>query len=281
MLDFKDMETEQGMLLWRECFHKHINILGSCEKTVRNSQSNRAVKLYPLLAAIIEDSISLDILATHSRINQCYIISRALLERVINFSYLLYAPDDEYNSFVDYTKNKAARSLSRGIEIEGKEKVSLKFSSDGYELPQDYKNAVDKFTSKNGREIPRWTKLNIDKRADFLDKKSGKNLLVHVLMIYADASEALHGTLYGALFHIGVYSPVTVPNDEASFNKQKYNSLSFLYFMGSAAIGTLLFCLKENGVNINQSYVDSDLAFNHAAEESGLAHEARQSSGGT
>ncbi|MCU7999420.1 DUF5677 domain-containing protein [Shewanella sp. SM95] len=281
MSDFKDMETEQGMLLWRECFHKHINILGSCEKTVRNCQSNRPVKLYPLLAAIIEDSISLDILATHSRINQCYIISRALLERVINFSYLLYAPDDEYNSFVDYTKNKAARSLSRGVVIDGKEKISLKFSSDGYELPQDYKNAVDKFTSKNGREIPRWTKLNIDKRADFLDKKSGKNLLVHVLMIYADASEALHGTLYGALFHIGVYNPGTVPSDEASFNKQKYNSLSFLYFMGSAAIGTLLFCLKENGVNINQSYVESDWVFKHAAEESGLAHEARQSSGGT
>jgi hypothetical protein len=276
MSNFKDMETEQGMLLWRECFHKHINILATCEKLVRESSSKRAVKLYPLFSAIIEDSISLDLLATNSRVNQCYIISRALLERVINLSYLLYASDDEYNSFVDYTKNKAARSLSRKIEIEGQKKVSLEFSSDGYELPQDYKDAVDKFTSTKGREIPRWTKLNIDKRADFLDNKSGKNLLMHVLMIYGDASEALHGTLYGALFHFGFYNPSSRPTDKSEFEREKYNTLSFLYLMGSGAIGTLIFCLKENGIDIQKSYLESNSIFDNASEESGLAEEARQ-----
>ncbi|MBQ4862854.1 hypothetical protein J8L98_14300 [Pseudoalteromonas sp. MMG013] len=278
MSKFKDMETEEGMLLWRECFQNHINILAKCERLVRESNSKRAIKLYPLFSAIIEDSISLDLLATNSRVNQCYIISRALLERVINLSYLLYAPDDEYNSFVDYTKNKAARSLSRKIEIEGQKKVSLEFSNDAYELPQDYKDAVDRFTSAKGREIPRWTKLSIDKRADFLDKKSGKNLLMHVLMIYGDASEALHGTLYGALFHYGLYNPSARPKDKSDFDREKYNTLSFLYLMGSGAIGTLLFCLKENGVEVNESYLESKLVFNNASEESGLAEEARRAS---
>lgn len=278
MADFKDMETEEGMHLWRGCFQSHINILTKCERLVRESGSKRAVKLYPLFSAIIEDSISLDLLATNSRVNQCYIISRALLERVINFSYLLYAPDDEYNSFVDYTKNKAARSLSRKIEVEGQKKVSLEFSSDAYELPQDYKDAVDKFTSAKGREIPRWTNLSIDKRADFLDRKSGKNLLMHVLMIYGDASEALHGTLYGSLFHYGFYNPGSRPKDKSDFDREKYNALSFLYLMGSGAIGTLLFCLKENNVEINESYLESKLVLNNASEESGLAEEARQAS---
>ncbi|MEZ8294488.1 DUF5677 domain-containing protein [Vibrio splendidus] len=276
MSQFKDMETEDGMLLWRECFKKHIEILHTHEVKVRNSGFERPMKLYPLLAAIIEDSISLDILATHSRINQCYVISRALLERVINLSYLLYSSEEEYSSFVEYTKNKAARSLSRKIEIDGVEKVSLNFASDNYQLSEDYSKAVDRFTSSNGREIPRWTKLNIDKRADFLDKKSGKNLLLHVLMIYADASEALHGTLYGALFHLGVFVPGTDLVSSAEQNKQKFNSLSFLYFMASSAIGTLLFCFREHGVDLSDAYQEADNIFNLAAEESGLAHEARQ-----
>ncbi|EJG0971342.1 hypothetical protein C4G98_RS22630 [Vibrio parahaemolyticus] len=275
MEQFKDMETKDGMLLWRECFNKHIEIIHANEIVVRNSDSDRLLKLYPLLAAILEDSISLDILASHSRVNQCYVISRALLERVINFSYLLYAPEQEYSSFVEYTKNKAARSLSRKIEIDGVEKVSLNFASNDYQLSEDYVRAVERFTSANGREIPRWTKLNIDKRADFLDQKSGKNLLLHVLAIYADASEALHGTLYGALFHLGVFNPRSDIRDQDSVDRQRYTNLSFLYFMASAASSTLLFCIKENGADLSEAYNEADLAFKLAAKESGLAAEAR------
>lgn len=275
MEPFKDMETKDGMLLWRKCFKKHIEIVHANENVVRNSDSARLLKLYPLLAAILEDSISLDILASHSRVNQCYVISRALLERVINFSYLLYAPEQEYSSFVEYTKNKAARSLSRKIEIDGVEKVSLNFASDDYQLSEDYVRAVEQFTSANGREIPRWTKLNIDKRADFLDKKSGKNLLLHVLAIYADASEALHGTLYGALFHLGVFNPSSDIRDQDSVDRQRYTNLSFLYFMASAALSTLLFCIKENGADLSEAYHEADVVFKLAAEESGLAADAR------
>lgn len=273
---YKDMETQEGMLLWKKCFRKHIELLTKYEISVRECQNERAIKLYPLFSSIIEDSISLDILATNFRLNQCYIISRALLERVINFCYLLYSPEEEYESFVAYTKNKAARGLSRKIEIGGQKKVSLEFAGGEFELPQDYRDAVEKFTSENGREIPRWTKLNIEKRAIFLDEKSGRNLLLHVLMIYGDASEALHGTLYGALFHLGIFSPGSIPKDQESLDRNRRNTLSFLYFMGSAAIGVLLFCLKENRVELSEAYAKADALFKDAAEESGLAHEARK-----
>lgn len=274
---YKDMDTHEGMLLWRECLHMNINSLVSCEHVVRESHKKRPVKLYPLFSSIIEDAISLDILASNSRLNQSYIISRALLERVINFCYLLYASDEEYSSFVDYTKNKAARSLSRKIETNGTRKVSLEFSGGNFELPQDYKDAVERFTSERGREIPRWTKLSVDKRADFLDKKTGKNLLLHILMIYSDASEALHGTIYGSLFHLGVYNPGSVPKDQDTLDKHRNNTLSFLYFMGSSAIGTLLYCLLDNDVDVRSSFEKADASFNSASEESGLLNDVRQS----
>ena len=45
--------------------------------------------------------------------------------------------------------------------------------------------------------------------------------------------------------------------------------------MGSAAIGVLLFCLKENRVELSEAYTKADSLFKEAAEDSGLAHEAR------
>lgn len=95
-------------------------------------------------------------------------------------------------------------------------------------------------------------------------------------MIYGDASEALHGTLYGALFHLGTFSPGSIPSDQESLDQHRNNTLSFLYFMGSAAIGVLLFCLKENRVELSEAYTKADSLFKEAAEDSGLAHEARE-----
>ncbi|MEQ4659612.1 DUF5677 domain-containing protein [Providencia manganoxydans] len=270
-MSVKNIESEEGMVLWRECLNTHLEHLVENLEIVRNTNNDRVVKLYPLYASIIEDAISLDILTKYSRLNQCYIISRALLERVINYCYLLYASNEEYESFVDYTKNKAARSLSRKIELDGVKKVSVDFANGYYELPEDYKRAVDKFTSKNGKEIPRWTSLNIDKRACFLDEKSGKNLLLHVLMIYGDASEALHGTLYGALFHLGTYNIDSIPTDQKSLDEHRNSTLSFLYFMASSAIGTLFFSLKDNGIGVNKSYELLELNFKNAAVNTGLA----------
>ncbi|MTC47391.1 hypothetical protein GKR71_16300 [Providencia sp. wls1922] len=271
MMNIKDIESEEGMILWRGCLNSHLNHLIENLEVVRNSNNYRVVKLYPLYASIIEDIISLDILTKHSRLNQCYIISRALLERVINYCYLLYASNEEYESYVDYTKNKAARSLSRSIELDGVKKVSVEFANGYYELPEDYKKAVDKFTSKNGKEIPRWTSLNIDKRAIFLDEKSGKNLLLHVLMIYGDASEALHGTLYGALFHLGTYNIGSIPTDQNSLDEHRNSALSFLYFMACSAIGTLFFALKDNNVEVNESYEQMESKFKSVTINTGLA----------
>lgn len=238
-------DSREGVEIWRNCFEKHIRTLISIKDSIASSESERICKLFPLFSSIIEDSISLDLLLHHSRTNQCYIISRALLERVINFCYLQYSSDEEYTSFIDYTKNKAARNLSRQITLNGETKCSLNYSSENFSLPDDYQNAVDKFTSGKGREIPRWTQVNIDNRANILDSMTGQNLFIHLMMIYGDASEALHGTLYGSLFHLGVYNIGSVPYDEESLIKNTCEVKSFLYFMASSAIQTVLYCLSD------------------------------------
>jgi hypothetical protein len=57
---------------------------------------------------------------------------------------------------------------------------------------------VAKFTSERGREKTRWTDVSLSGRAAVVDAKVGKTgLFMCLLTVYADASEALHGTLYG------------------------------------------------------------------------------------
>jgi hypothetical protein len=242
------MDSHEGVEKWKFCFEKHVNSLIEIKELIICSRRERVSKLYPLFSSIIEDSISLDLLLYHSRTNQSYIISRALLERVINFCYIQYATNDEFTSYIDYTKNKAARSLSRNLTLNGERKCSLNFINEKFSLPEEYQEAVNKFTSNKGKEIPRWTQVSIDNRANLLDSMTGQNLFIHIMMIYGDASEALHGTLYGSLFHLGVYNIGSVPSDQESLIKNTCAVKSFLYFMASSAIQTIFYCLSDKGI---------------------------------
>lgn len=265
-----DIDSYESVAQWDHCFSIHIKSLVEIKDLIASSESERIRKLFPLFSSIIEDSISLQILLNHSRINQCYIISRALLERVINFCYLQYSSVDEFQSYVDYTKNKAARSLSRNIDINGVIKCSLKYGNEGFSLPDDYRNAVDKFTSNKGKEIPRWTRVNIDNRANLLDSMTGQNLFIHMMMIYGDASEALHGTLYGSLFHLGVYSPDSVPTDQESLIKHTCEVKSFLYFMASSALQTIFYCMSDKKTTKKHYYTELKELFMTTCEDTGL-----------
>jgi len=63
------------------------------------------------------------------------------------------------------------------------------------------------FTSKGDKEITKWTQENVNKRMEVVMVKYGDKLTgsLHFLLIslYRNASEIVHGTLYGALVHTG------------------------------------------------------------------------------
>lgn len=74
-----------------------------------------------------------------------------------------------------------------------------------------------------------------------VDAKVGKTgLFMCLITVYTDASEALHGTLYGAVFHLGAYDPGTVPQDEQSMLLHHSQTLSTLYLLAAGAIDDLL-----------------------------------------
>lgn len=267
-----ELDTEEGCKIWETFLDKQIDRLVQIEPSLRSSMVARISDIHPIYSSIIEDAISVRILGADGRLNQSYIIARAFLERLINYCFLQISSQEEYGNFIDYSDNKAGRRLSRSMMIDGKIKAKVEYAEGKYELPEHVKKAIVKFTSENGREKTRWTKLGLPERAAVIEKESEKNgLFMHLLIIYADASEALHGTLYGSLFHFGIYDPGSVPTDQASLDKHRYSTLSMLYLVFGSAIDTLFSFLNEIGErSVENSSCSSDLEFKIAAVKTGL-----------
>lgn len=164
----------------------------------------------PLWRMISLDCKAVDLLLKAQLLSQAYMVGRSILEKVVNIGYLYASDKSELDNFVDYSKNKGVRKYDRKIIVKGK--VRLKLEDGWHEsLPDELQDAVSKFTSVNGREVPRWTKSSIDARSKVVEQKYNVSLSPYLSYLYEDASEALHGTLYGCMFELGVYDIYSAP----------------------------------------------------------------------
>lgn len=269
----REVQTQEGAALLARFLDEQILSFVQIEARLRDSLLPRVARIHPVLVSIIEDAISIRLLGDASRLNQAYVLLRALLERVTNFCFLQLCSDEEFGDYVDYSLNKVGRRTDRSIEANGQMQARIALKDGAVKLPPEIRAAVAKFTSERGREKTRWTNVSLPERAAVVEAKLGKSgLFIALLTIYADASEALHGTLYGALFHLGVYDFGSVPYDQESLDRHRYSTLSCLYLMSGGAMDTLLsllsFAGEPNAVGVSQA---SNLRFKEASMDCGLA----------
>lgn len=263
--------THVGVQILAQFLDGQVRRLVENVGAISSSSEPRVARLYSIYSAIIEDAISIRLLCENARTNQAYIVSRALLERLTNFCFLQLCTDTEFSDYVDYSLNKAGRSLDRTIEAGGQIKARIALNGGDFELPPKISAAIAKFTSERGREKTRWTSVSLPDRAATIEAKLGNTgLFMSLLTIYADASEALHGTLYGASFHLGTYE-TSPPHDQASLDQHRYQTLSALYLMAGGSIDTLFSLLASLGESPFEAVAQaSKSAFKEAAIASGL-----------
>lgn len=182
--------------------------------SLRDIPQLRVSQMYPLFHSLMDTAKSMAVLARHNFINEMYMVSRSYIERLINFLYLQVCDEEEYRKFTLHATQKAYRRLSRSIDI-STGSVGLTFQGmDSVVLPE-LEEALNAFTSKSGKEITHWTPVSLDRRIDLISQRTSRKphiMLLCKLNIYEDASEALHGTLYGSVFHLGVFTPNTLLN---------------------------------------------------------------------
>lgn len=200
-------------------------------------------------------------------LGECYILARAFLEKIINYCYLLVCEGDEYQRFFKYTIQKSFRKLDREITIDEHE-IQLKYTGiHHFDSNPILKDAISAFTSKAGIEQKSWTTKILKKRISTILKNSKLEpaiFMTNVLSIYEDASEAVHGSLYGCTFQGGFYYPNFNHTNLAEGNKNLQKCTAFLLW-GLVLLfhQTILLISENNQIDeyVNISNLNTDASY--------------------
>lgn len=219
--------------------------------SLETKSDNRLSSIYPLIDSIRTSAHSITPLIRGGLITESYILARAYLERLVNACYLLVCEKNQFDDYIEFSMQKVQRSLitrKSAYEAIGKEVDAPDISS----VPIVSKG-LEKFTSKRGKEITRWTTLNIEQRINFIrtkHKEFNSNLFLAISrFIYEDASEAVHGTLYGSLFHAGIFYGMSTPEKgEAYLNGTRRTLLMLLGLLAEGILVVGATWVKSEGL---------------------------------
>jgi hypothetical protein len=187
----------------------HKSLLGK-DKSV----STKVHVLTPLLYSIESNAYSVGVLVSQKFVNEAYILIRALYERCLNYCYLVAAPDDEFVRWAEHSLQKGIRLLRKELVV-GNFGMRLEFSrfQEICDRPQ-VAEIMRKYQRKNStKENPQWSKLTRTRfdRIEWLSKNQTdipwEPFVLMELMFFDEASEAVHGTFYGTVFHKGFFEP--------------------------------------------------------------------------
>jgi len=147
---------------------------------------------------------------------------------------------------MDYFKHKVIRMRNREINIRG----IILSKSPKYDLASnpELKKDYEKFISPNSKKpITRWTRLSLSAQLDLV-QKSGKikadSIEFVYELLYEEASEVLHGTLYGLLSPLQLMDPKLASWDQK--RRQWKMDLCVVFMMIADSLGEVgIFAARE------------------------------------
>ncbi len=211
-------------------------------------KTSRLSDLDPVIYGIVTAGKAILNLVSGGFITEGYMIARSFLEKSVNFCYLIVCEEVEYKNYIDYSKQRILRSLY------AKQKAYKCIGKD-IPLPNIFSlsetcEEVKKFTGRRGGE-KNWTEVSLYERIKVIEDKikifNGAIYLAAWNYIYEDASESLHGTLYGEMYHTGLF--YGIPNKEEGFKYAMGLGSNLYMLLGLLVDG--LFQALSSIININ------------------------------
>lgn len=240
-----------------KCFNKAIDdFIEISEKIpgVSKIEDERLQLSYPLMLGVISNIKCIELISINGYQAETYIVARAFIERAVTFFYLQYCSKDELDDYDKYTKQKVYRKLETKTYVD-KSVVPADYTSlINLSLNKDMNDAVEKFTSKVSiKPITRWSKKNIEDKVNLIrenDKKIADVIELGLEHVYDDASEALHGTIYGCMFPAGIFDVSRTTEDKGSSAEYFVsNVLSLTVTMSTCLSSILEFFIKKEGLD--------------------------------
>lgn len=188
---------------------------------------------------------------TDTYTSQAAMLARSFMETIINFCYVGICDEKEYRAFilhpiykhyhnVDFPKMEDDLDYSDINAITKKVEERKRKQDKLREIPI-VREALTIFSDTKSNM--NWTKKNLNQRIKAIEKW-GKLLdvffTISKIQYYSDASEALHGSLYGCTYGIGLFDP--------DFNHSKKEELDKKLYKESACV------LLHLGMLVHESF---------------------------
>jgi hypothetical protein len=173
--------------------------------------------------------------------SETIMLSRSFIEKMTNFCYLQICDESEYERFLIHPLYRTFHNSERS-KVAGMHSIGLSFSGKS-EMTKDPKmqRALAIFSETNPKL--NWSSLGIDKKVTLLAERSKVSVeffLMNTLTLYSDASEALHGSLYGCALPTRIYTPGENHKDVPAVERSLLRNIALLYVqMGSLIHETL------------------------------------------
>lgn len=166
-------------------------------------------------------------------------LARSFMEQLTNFCYVGICDEKEYQAFLLYPiykqYHKAAFPKMEDDTAEFQENIKARAERQAKlkKIPI-VQEALALFSETKGHM--KWTKKTMSQRINALQswgKMMDAFFTISNLEYYSDASEILHGSLYGSTYGIGSFKPGFDPTDHEELKKMTYkNSARMLLQMG-------------------------------------------------
>lgn len=109
-------ESNQPLLqIFEQCSKSLKLLIELCDECTKVHDKKRLINLVPLALGAGSSAEAILRLLADGYTNEAVMLSRAYLERIVNFSYLLIADEEEFDNFVAFGRQKAFRKLDRSV----------------------------------------------------------------------------------------------------------------------------------------------------------------------
>jgi hypothetical protein len=174
-------------------------------------------------AALVQVAAQTDTFTTQS-----VMLARAFMEKLTNFCYAGVCDESEFRRFVLHPvykqyHNTARLKMEDGFDNIEETKTARKQQQEKLKQRAIVQEALQLSSETNARM--NWTKKTMDERIAVVQQRGKLTDVMFTLnkiQYYADASEALHGSLYGCTYHLGMLDGEFNPTDSDMLNKKLY-----------------------------------------------------------
>jgi hypothetical protein len=243
------------------------------KETIPKITDDRMAKAATLLISCGQTGAALLQLAnqTDAFTREAAMLARAFMETITNFCYVCVCDEKEYRKFVLHPVYKQYHNTTLP-KMEDDLDSMMKNASERLEKQEQLKKisivqeALSVFSETNPRL--NWTRKKLHERIAVIEKW-GKVMdvffTINQIQYYSDASEALHGSLYGCTYNIGLMGLDFDPSIGDELDKNLYRDTTcMLLHLGILIHESLTLISYSNDIeeNYKSSYRNRTTALN-------------------